>query len=72
MNLNGLISSAFLDKHGDYAKREEDLQTVRLFFTGGADSPGPTKDLTPAQFSALPEEQQQAIRDIDTSVKVNL
>jgi hypothetical protein len=69
---DGLIASAFLDRNGQYAKREEDLVTVRLFYTGGADSPGSTKDLTPEQFGALSEEDQQRIRDAGTSVKVNL
>lgn len=70
MNIDGLISSAFLDKHGNYAKREEDLQTVRLFFS--YDSPGLSEDITPAQFNALTEEQQQEIREAGVSVTVNL
>lgn len=68
----GLIASAFLDRNGQYAKREEDLVTVRLFYTGGGDSPGPVEDLTAEQFATLSEEDQQTIRNAGTSVKVNL
>lgn len=71
-SLDGLIASAFLDRNQQYAKRDEDLVTVRLFYTGGADSPGPVEDLTAAQFASLSEEDQQAIRDAGTSVTVNL
>jgi hypothetical protein len=69
--LDRLVASAFLDRNGEYAKREEDLRTVRLFYEADA-SPGETMDITPEQFGALSEEDQQRIRDAGTSVKVNL
>jgi hypothetical protein len=69
--LDSVIASAFLDRNGEYAKREEDLHTVRLFYEADA-SPGESMDITPAQFFGLSEEDQQRIRDAGTSVKVNL
>lgn len=69
--LDRLVASAFLDRNGEYAKREEDLRTVRLFYEADA-SPGESMDITAEQFAALSEDDQQTIRDAGASVKVNL
>lgn len=57
MDLDVLTASAFLDVHGRYAKREEDVVTVRLFF--GAEE----QDLTVEEFDALTIEEHELIRN---------
>lgn len=67
LDLSNLTGSRFADRHGNWAKREEDVTAV-LLYVGEAVS----VELTFAQFQALPEEQQDLIRNAGTSVKVNL
>lgn len=67
LDLSNLTASAFLDRNGQYAKREEDVQVVRLY-VGDAVS----AEMTFADFQSLPECDQQTIRDAGVSVKVNL
>lgn len=67
LDLSNLTGSRFADRHGFWAKREEDVAAV-LLYAGESVS----LELTYAQFQSLPEEQQELIRNAGTSVKVNL
>ena len=51
-----LIAAAFLDEHGRFAKRFEDIHTIRLFYEGKSE------DMTYEEFLSLSEEEQEEIR----------
>jgi hypothetical protein len=67
LDLANITGARFADRHGFWAKREEDVVAV-LLYVGESVS----VELTFAQFESLPEEQQELIRNAGTSVKVNL
>lgn len=67
IDLANVTGARFADRHGFWAKREEDVAAV-LLYVGESVS----LELTYAQFLSLSEEQQELIRNAGTSVKVNL
>jgi hypothetical protein len=67
LDLANITGARFADRHGFWAKREEDVTAV-LLYVGESVS----MELSFDQFQALPEEQQDLIRNAGTSVKVNL
>jgi len=67
IDLANVTGARFADRHGFWAKREEDVAAV-LLYVGESVS----LELTYVQFLSLPEEQQEFIRNAGTSVKVNL
>lgn len=67
LDLANLTGALFADRHGFWAKREEDVEVVRLYVGQSVSA-----DLSYPQFQSLPEEQQELIRNAGTSVKVNL
>lgn len=76
LDLTNLTAALFLDAHERYAKRLEDVATVRLFLGAGLDEE--TVDLTAEEFAALPAEQKEQIRNtgsgapfLDTAGKSN-
>lgn len=61
MDLTDLVRSAFLDQFGRFAKTEELVAVVRLWFAG--DSPESYTDLTLAEYEALPEADRDTIKN---------
>lgn len=77
MNLEGLTASAFLDRFERFAKLEDDVAIVRLWFNEESPARQPV-DLTRATFDALTLEQRTTIRNtgsgaglVDTAHKSN-
>jgi hypothetical protein len=75
-DLDGLLAVAFLDRHERFAKRDEDVAEVRLFY--GVQYCPPFVSFTPIQFRSLPSVTRAAIRNagsaaglIDTEHKSN-
>jgi len=75
-DLTGLTAVAFLDRFERFAKREEDVAEVRLYY--GGNSPVTYTPLTVAEFDALPFSTRETIRNagsaaglIDTLHKSN-
>lgn len=71
-DLSDLERSAFLDEHGRFAKSDEAVTTVRLFFSDR------TVELTAAEYGSLSAEDQETIRNsgsgaglVDTDGKSN-
>lgn len=62
-----VASAVFLDRHGFWAKEECAVDVVRLTFEDAS-----TTDLTLAEFQSLSQTDQEAIRNADASVRVNL
>lgn len=60
-DLTGLIASAFLDVHGQFAKSHESVHTVALWFDDA--SPPRRVDLTVDEFDSLTEAQKDQIRE---------
>jgi hypothetical protein len=59
VDLTNLIASAFLDREGRYAKSEETVDMVRLWYSGA--SPPEVGELTAAEYRALPVEEREII-----------
>lgn len=71
-DLSSLEASAFLDEHERFAKSDDAVTTVRLFF------PGRTVDLTVEEYASLSPELQAQIKSagsgagrVDTAGKSN-
>lgn len=61
MDLTGLAAAAFLDAQGRFAKDEDTVATVRLYFV---DSPAEYhEDLTAEEFDALTPAERETIRN---------
>lgn len=76
MDLSGLERSAFLDELERFAKSEEAIAIVRLWFVG--DSPQVFTDLTYDEFKGLTRDEKDAINNagsaagfVDTAGKSN-
>lgn len=61
MDLAGLTNSAFLDRHGRFAKDEDQVDRVRLWFDG--DSPDIYTEITYSEFKALDADDRRTIMD---------
>lgn len=74
INLNGLLRAAFLDRHGRFAKVEDDVAIVRLFYGEDCEP----VDITLEDFNVLSEADKTTIEQagsgagcVDTAHKSN-
>ena len=74
MDISDVTACSFLDSHGRYAKRADQISLVRLFTGEACDH----RDITAAEYSVLTNEQRTTLTNlpgrpacIDTAGKSN-